>query len=103
MGSLVGLSDNESASRLPLKLKMHLYRFGLLGAENRREQVEFYGFHSRFQLHKFISLLKKCWHFIPITSNCRQLSMKLLHLLLKCNKCVDGWNRPSRPSIILPG
>jgi hypothetical protein len=37
MGSLVGLSDNESASRLPLKLKMHLYGYGLLGAENRRE------------------------------------------------------------------
>jgi hypothetical protein len=41
MGSLVGLSDNESESRLPLKLRMHLYGYGLLGAENRREQVEF--------------------------------------------------------------
>jgi len=40
MGSLVGLSDNESARRLPLKLKMHLYGYGLLGAENRLEQVD---------------------------------------------------------------
>ena len=102
MGLLAGLSDSESASGLPLKLKMHLYGYGLLGAESRREQVEFYGFHSRFHLYKFIFLVKKkCWHFIPITSNCRQLSMKLLHLLLRCNKCMDGWNRRSRLSIPL--
>jgi hypothetical protein len=102
MSSLVGLSNNESASRLLLKLKMHLYRHGLLGAENRREQVEFYGFHSRFHLYKFIfPVKKKCWYFIAITSNCKQLSMKLLHLLLRCNKCVDGWNRRSRLSITL--
>jgi hypothetical protein len=54
MGSPVGLSDNECARRLPLKLKMHSYRYELLGAENRREQVGFYGFHSRFHLYKFI-------------------------------------------------
>ena len=57
MGSLGGLSDDESASWLPLKLKMHLYRYGLLGAENRREKVEFYGFHSRFHLYRFIFLV----------------------------------------------
>jgi hypothetical protein len=59
MSSLVSLSDGERASGLPLKLKMHMYGYGLLGAESRREQVELYGFHSRFHLYNFIFLVKK--------------------------------------------
>jgi hypothetical protein len=50
---LVGLSDRGSASRLLLKAKLDLYGSGLLGARDRREQVEFYEFHfiSFVQVH----------------------------------------------------
>jgi hypothetical protein len=71
MSSMEGLPDSKSASGLLLKLKLNLYGYGLIGTKGRREHVDFDAFHSGFHLYKFIFLVKDCWHFIPITSNCR--------------------------------
>ena len=86
MNSLAGLSGGESARRwqlrpqkvLQMKLQMRLLMSLSQSVRDRREQLEFMGFH----LYSFNLVVKKCWRFIPITSIYRQLSMNSLHLLL---------------------